>query len=154
MPGPLPKPAHKAQGHRPHAALQILPASAIADKAPPPPAGLLKKTAEQWAAFWMSPVASAADPITDLPAIARLFTAYDELERVGPVFRKQRIVEGSTGQPTLNPLSKYIAQLTTEIVALEDRFGLTPKSRLALGIAIGQAKASLNDLITAVEYDD
>ncbi|MBA2686896.1 MAG: P27 family phage terminase small subunit [Gemmatimonadaceae bacterium] len=152
MPGPLPKPAHKAQGHREHRELQVLPA--ILGITAPPPTGILKKTADRWAAFWDSPVARAADPITDLPAIARLFQAYDELERVGPAFRKARIVEGSTGQPTLNPLAKYIATLTTEITALEDRFGLTPKSRLALGIAIGQAKASLNDLITAVAYDD
>jgi phage terminase small subunit len=123
-------------------------------RAPAPPAGLLKATGARWATFWTSPVAAAADPVTDLPAVERLFRAYDEVERAGRAFRKQRIVPGSTGQPTLNPLGRYIAQLTSEITALEDRLGLTPKARLALGIQMGEARRTLDDLIAQAGYDD
>jgi phage terminase small subunit len=153
MPGPAPKPEHKRQGHRTRPSLAVVPPSPAVD-VPSPPSGLLKVTTGRWEAFWSSPVASAADPVSDLPAIERLFRAYDEVERAGRAFRKQRIVPGSTGQPTLNPLGKYIAQLTTEITGLEDRLGLTPKARLALGIQLGEARRSLNDLINEVGYDD
>jgi P27 family predicted phage terminase small subunit len=133
--------------------MALLPSSAAPD-VPAAPSGLLAVTQARWAAYWGSPVAAAADPVTDLAAVERLFIAYDELTRAGRAFRKQRVVEGSMGQPTLNPLNRYIAQLTTEIMQLEDRLGLTPKARLALGIQLGEARRSLNDLISESGYDD
>jgi P27 family predicted phage terminase small subunit len=153
MPGPAPKPEHLRQGHRKRPALTVSGPSVPVD-VPAPPSGLLKVTSARWDAFWRSPVAAAADPVTDLPAVERLFRAYDEVERAGRAFRKGRIVQGSTGQPVLNPLSRYIAQLTSEITGLEDRLGLTPKARLALGIQMGEARRSLNDLIQEAGYDD
>ena len=152
MPGPVPKLPEKRQRRNKRPEVRVLP---FVGSAPPaPPSGLLKATVARWEAYWASPVAAAADRVTDLPALERLFRSYDEVERAGRAFRRERIVAGSTGQPTLNPLGRYIAQLTTEITGLEDRLGLTPKARLALGIQLGEARRSLNDLISEVGYDD
>lgn len=68
--------------------------------------------------------------------------------------RKDRLVPGSMGQLTLNPLLKYAESLQKEIRALEDRFGMSPKARMALGIAFGEAARSLSDLNRMLEYDD
>ena len=63
--------------------------------------------------------------------------------------RKARLVEGSQGQPRINPLFTTIATMDAEIRQLEDRFGLSPRARLALGIQLGEAHRSLADLNAA-----
>ena len=141
-----------AVGHRDHQVLTLSRPSL--PSVPPAPNGLLKSTELRWAAYWSSPVSSAADPVTDRPALERLFQCYDEHDRVGRAFRKQRTTEGRDGGERVNPLLTYLRYLGVEITKLEDRFGLTPRSRLALGVTLGAAKRSLSDLITEVGYDD
>ena len=51
------------------------------DEIPPVPAGMLKSTQRTWRSYWRSPLAAAADTKTDLPALTRLWTLYDERER-------------------------------------------------------------------------
>ncbi|MGI9043503.1 MAG: P27 family phage terminase small subunit [Gemmatimonadaceae bacterium] len=141
-----------AVGHRDHQVLTLSRPSL--PSVPPAPVGLLKATEAKWEAYWLSPVSSAADPVTDRPALERLFQCYDEHQRVGQAFRKQRTVDSRDGGERVNPLLSYLRYLSLEITKLEDRFGLTPRSRLALGVTLGQAKRSLSDLITEVGYDD
>lgn len=120
---------------------------------PDPPAGLLAETVADWQAFWSSPLATAAVPATDLPAITRLFRLRDERERMARVVRRARIVAGSEGQPRANPLYSQINSFDAEIRQIEDRFGLTPMARLRLGITLGDAARSLADLNAELDGD-
>ena len=53
---------------------------------------------------------------------------------------------GSTGQPRANPLYKQVQEFQAEARQLEDRFGLSPKARLSLGITFAEAASSLDAL--------
>lgn len=143
MPGPLPKPAERRQRRNGRPALA--PLDGRSTLSPEPPGGLLAATRASWRALWASPLASTFVE-SDLPALGRLFDLIDERARVVRVARRSRLVPGSKAQPVTNPLIGYISTLDTEIRNLEDRFGLTPKARLALGIQLGEAHRSLSAL--------
>jgi hypothetical protein len=81
-----------------------------------------------------------------MPALERLWSLYDERDRMTDVIRDQPMTMGSQGQLVLNPLYRQRTALDAEIRALEDRFGLTPKGGLTLGIQYGEAARSLQDL--------
>lgn len=125
------------------------------EPAPPCPrpakGSLLKVTQEMWAEYWGSPVADLVDRRSDLPALRRLFLLYDERERALRSYQAQRHSKGSTGQLIVNPFAKEVASLDGRIASLEDRFGLTPKARLDLGVSFGAAAKSLEDLARKVE---
>lgn len=87
----------------------------------------------------------------DLPALQRLFSLYDEHDRAWRGYRRQRLVEGSQGQPVASPLFGVAMKLDAEIRALEDRFGCSPAARLRLGIHFGQAARTLEDLARDLE---
>jgi P27 family predicted phage terminase small subunit len=113
----------------------------------------LKFTREAWAAYWSS---SLPQLLTDAdhPALVRLFDLYDQRERMARAFRREPFSTGSTGQKIVNPAARELATLDGRIVALEDRFGITPLARMKLGIAIGEAARSLEDLNREFEEDE
>jgi hypothetical protein len=113
---------------------------------------LLKATREDWVEFWRSPLGSLAVP-ADIPAVRRLFTLYDERTRAYNGYRRKRLVLGGNKQQALNPLLAAMGMLDKEIRALEDRFGLTPMARLRLGVALGEAARSLEDLNRGLDDD-
>lgn len=119
---------------------------------PSPPPGLLRITAQAWEDYWRSPVAAIVTSNTDLMALRRLFWFYDESERAMRAYRQQRLVPGSTRNLRLNPVLKAIDP--SAILALEDRFGLSPRSRLELGVILGDAARSLADLNAELDRDD
>lgn len=145
MPGPAPKVANRQRAHQGEARPVVVSLSARARRMPTAPAGLSGSAAEQWQQLWGSPLA-ATFVDSDVPALARLFELRDERMRSLRAARRARLVAGSKGQPRLSPLLGYIAQLDAEIRALEDRFGLTPRARLTLGITLGEAHRSLAQL--------
>jgi P27 family predicted phage terminase small subunit len=114
-------------------------------KRPAAPAGILAVTRSWWGEFWTSRLAALVEA-TDVAALRRLATLYDERERCYRSAQKGRLVEGSMGQMVLNPLYKHLGVLDVEIRQLEDRFGLTPMARLKLGVQFGEASRSLEDL--------
>lgn len=154
MAGPAPKPADRRQRRNKPTALRVMPAGKLGSKTPAPPTGLLATTRAEWKTFWGSELAQLVEQDTDLPALERLFSYYDEHRRAMKMARKERLVVGSKGQTVLNPLLKYTESLAKEIRALEDRFGLTPKARLTLGITFGEAARSLADLNRSLDTDD
>ena len=100
---------------------------------------LLKPVRDSWEAFWQTPELAGLVKPADRAALDRLFRNYDLRERLERIFRKQPFVTGSTGQDVINPAAKEIGSLDGRIIALEDRFGITPMARLKLGIAFGDA---------------
>lgn len=150
MPGSPKKPAEIRQGHPKTAASTAVTLRDEERPIPLPPRGLLKRSRQRWMEYWTSQVAKAADTTADLHRVERWIQAVDEYERVLPIFRKERVVEGSTGQPTLNPLGAYLKTLQTEISKAETELGLTPMARLRLGIVFGQARLTAAELNKAL----
>jgi P27 family predicted phage terminase small subunit len=146
--GPAPKDPEKRQRRNAAKDLAVVSEAAVDVPEPPsPPAGLLKKTRERWADYWSSPVAKLADPVSDLPALERLFALYDDLERSNAAVKKSgHMVTGSQGQAVLNPLLRHIQVTQGEVRQMEDRFGLSPRARLSLNVTLGEAAKSLADL--------
>jgi P27 family predicted phage terminase small subunit len=105
-----------------------------------------ESTVERWVLFWGSPLASQVEP-SDEGAFRRLYWIYDELDRLRQAIEETgRVVEGSQGQPRPNPLYKQVESFQAEARQMEDRFGLSPLSRLRLGITFADAQASLDGL--------
>lgn len=136
------KPPAKRQRGKRTLSLHVAPGAAAVAKTPKPPPGMLKSTRDQWARYWGSSLAQIIELTTDLPALERLFSLYDERRRCHNGYQKERLMQGSTGQRVLNPLGRLIGEFDKEIRAMEDRFGLTPKARLALGITFSDAARS------------
>jgi P27 family predicted phage terminase small subunit len=90
-------------------------------------------------------VAGAWDPVTDLPLLERYFRSISEYETVFPTFQENRLVDGSKGQPAMNPLSNYLAQLGTEMARCEAALGIGPASRARLGLTIEQVRRTALD---------
>ncbi len=54
---------------------------------------------------------------------------------------------GSRGQMVLNPKQRVLQDIEQKLVALEDRLGLSPESRLRLGISAVEHKSKLEAFI-------
>ena len=113
----------------------------------------LKNTKLWWEDFWNSDLASAIDTKSDQQAVYRLATLIDERERIFKQAKKDRLVVGSQGQAVLNPLYSAMLKIDAEIRQLEDRLGMNPKSRISLGIQLGQMKKTLADLNADLEEE-
>ena len=122
---------------------------------PDPPRGLLKVTKDEWIVFHNSPQARLLVP-ADLPALTRLFRLRDDRERARRGLRGEGIVRDGArpGSLVIHPLARYLRNLDADILALEGHFGLTPRSRLQLGIALVHARDGLSDLHRDLEADD
>jgi P27 family predicted phage terminase small subunit len=156
MPGPSPKPGGRRQRRNKSGGtggLQLKPRLELSE-VPAPPKHWLATTRTLWEDYWISDVARLVESGSDSTALTRLFTLYDERERAYRAFRKERLVEGSTGQRVINPLWKAAAIMDAEIRALEDRFGVTPSARLKLGIQFGEMAKNLEDLNAQLNQDE
>lgn len=112
---------------------------------PDPPAGLLDETVAAWVNYWEADVAQVATEV-DVPALRRLFTYYDQHTRAIATALEEPAVRGSTGQVKVNPFYELALKLEAVILRLENELGLTPMSRMRLGIATGEAAASLDQM--------
>lgn len=81
-----------------------------------------------------------------MPALLRLFAMRDQQRRFWEIGLEEPVVMGSTGQHVINPLLKRGDDLEGKIAALEDRFGLSPLKQMSLGVAVGDAHRSLEQL--------
>lgn len=127
----------------------LVEAERVAEVPPPPHQGtgkrLLAETVEAWEAFWGSELATLTK-VSDHPALVRLFRLYDVRTRLERLALASPMVEGSKGQPRVNPVLGEMAALDGRILQLEDRFGLSPAARLKLGVSFGAAARSLEEL--------
>jgi P27 family predicted phage terminase small subunit len=142
--GPVAKPAGRAQGHRKRQpALDVVVSASLV--VPEPPEGLSAPVREAWETFWQSEIAQAVTDI-DLPAVRRLFAYYEQHRRALEVASMELAVPGSKGQLRLNPLADYALKLEQAILRLETELGKTPLARSRLGIAVGQARLTLEEI--------
>lgn len=140
------KPADRRQGRGTADAGRLAPVADMPVQVPSPPARVREDTVERWGEFWRSDIATQVLD-SDHEALRRLFRLYDEIERLWDGIEEMgRVVEGSQGQPRPNPLFKQIESFQSEARQLEDRFGLSPKARLQLGIQFAEAHRGLDDL--------
>ena len=126
-------------------------------KVPKADRGWLTSTGDDWKIFWASDLANLVKD-TDRSAVRRLFRLRDQLmraQRSAVELRRQAmkepVVQGSMGQPVSNPLFRAAEAAAHEALALEgrvlpleDRFGLSPRARLNLGISEQQGLSLLN----------
>jgi hypothetical protein len=140
------------------AVVSIVPALADAGRPPPVPklpgGGTLRASVRDWwVDYWSRPRLADRD---DVASLARLASLYDLRLRAEAAYRKAPSSTGSTGQLVVNPFAKELASLDGRILALEDRFGLSPKSRLDLGAAMGDAAEGLERMNAAIvrAYED
>lgn len=108
--------------------------------------GWAEATVAEWEAWWASDVARMIDVASEAPIVRRLFDLLDQADRFEAEGRLQPLVEGSTGQPTINPLLKHAQALRDEARRDEAVLGRGPKRRLDLGIKFGDAARSLDDV--------
>ena len=149
---PLRKPAEQRQNRiTKDVVVPIRPASVVAS-VPDPDGSWREETAVRWGEFWQSKLAGNVEA-SDEGALRRLFKLYDEIDRLWEAVEATgRVVDGSQGQPRPNPLFKQIEAFQAEARQLEDRFGLSPMSRLKLGVTFADAHlslAALNDRLAA-----
>ena len=143
--GPLKRPESKGHSHgQRQAALTVLPTEELSIPEPPP--RLLASSRSRWEAFWQSPMARHVDRQADMGRLIRWIRAWDEWTRAVNAYRRQRIVEGSKGQPVLSPLAARIDALEQTLARAETEFGMTPMSRLRLGLTAAQGAVTAAQL--------
>lgn len=89
-----------------------------------------------------------------MEAIRRFITYRDEWWRLMEAYRSGRFVEGSPGQIKVNPALDRAMAIEGMLVRLATEYGLTPYARMKLGIAVGQATKTLDDLKREAERGD
>ena len=152
--GPLPKEEGKRQNRRARTNLKLIaqhdPAAVVV---PEPPDGLGETHSDSWAEFWGSELSQLVKA-TDMAAVRRLWSYYQQHEDLTRVFDRSRLVSGSQGQPRLNPALDGLMKLEGAILRLENELGLTPSARLRLGITFADATNSLDALTRKFEVPD
>lgn len=91
-----------------------------------------KRARDYWRHYWRSPVSAAVDLGADAEALRRWMEAIDEVDKLLPACQASPLMKGSMGQLVLNPLFRRLAELNRIIEGMEDRFGVTPRSRFRL----------------------
>ena len=116
---PTPKPSSQRRRRNKDAQPSTLPAAGFSGPIPKLPSkspAWLKLTKDWWTTIWRSPMATRWED-ADVPSLVRLARLVDTVNR-------------SDGQKSW--MGSQQANLLSEIRQLEDRYGLSPKSRASL----------------------
>jgi P27 family predicted phage terminase small subunit len=101
-----------------------------------------------WEAFWSDPVSNATTA-ADHGILLRWVRDQSLYYHASDQFAENPIAVGSTGQDVLSQWHKVMTDAAARIRDAEDRLGMNPKARAALGIALGEARKTLDDLSNA-----
>ena len=146
---------------------------------PAPPRGMSIKLRRQWDQLWRSMVAQLLDRATDGPIIARLFELYALGERLADTLardqRSERAVERAmrsaaadgdadamltaaeaikTIRASCNSTVGARVGVAREVRMLEAQLGLSPRSRLALGVMLLAGRKAMAEATADAEDDD
>ena len=105
----------------------------------------LKESERLWERYWTSSVCQAIEG-ADLTIAEQWITAHDEWKRATRAVRKERTVDGSMGQPVMNPLAAYAKTQADEMRKCGASLGIGPKERVALGLEVGKGKLTAAQL--------
>lgn len=135
------------QGHRRHAQLRSV--NTVPTEAPPPaPGGLSADGAGVWERLWQSKLACAWNRETDLCALTRYVLNLDKWLQYEAMVARVPMVKGSKGQLRANPLATRMDALEGQLRFTEEQYGLTPASRIRLGLEIlERGRDVLEDLL-------
>jgi Phage terminase, small subunit len=124
-------------------------------RVPEPSEHWSNETVAEWNGYWGSDVARLATDET-VPVVRRLHDLRDERRLLFEGIRKSgaRLTLGHKGQPRANPLYRVVLEIDAEIRMLEDRLGLSPLSKLQLGVVLGDAGGALDALNADFEADE
>lgn len=126
---------------------------------PLPPAGLPADLLVRWGQVWTSPIAQLFDPVSDLVAVSRLFTLYALGARLDGLLGQAspevavpgELVEAVAARAVFNSTVGARVRVATEVRMLEAQLGLSPRSRLVLGLTVlagrKAARGSLDDAV-------
>jgi hypothetical protein len=118
---------------------------------------LLPEAARWWRTIWRSRPAAAWDREADLGTLTRYILMFDSWLRLDGLYAAAPIVKGSKGGLVENPAGVAARRLDAALKAFEDRYGLQPRARIALGLAMSEGLATLEDLMGAPgeqDYDE
>jgi P27 family predicted phage terminase small subunit len=110
------------------------------------PRGLLARSRQIWERFWGSELSAHVDRAADIYRVERWIRDVDELERAWRLFRRERFVTGSMGQIRLNTVWKVVQDCESRVAKSEEQLGMTPLARARLGLTLGQAANTLDEL--------
>ncbi len=149
--GPIAKPEEDRQGRHSPIAVATRDDS-DPEVIPEPPKGVKAEVKELWSRLWQTPVGRAWDPDMDGPLLERYArTLHRWINANRDVAALESVVTyGSTGQLVLHPITKYIQDLETQLMRMEDKLGLSPMARARLGLTIAEGEltaAQLNDMV-------
>lgn len=115
---------------------------------PPRPKGMkyLQSTLDAWAALWAEPQAQHLTGVQKVVAL-RWILSFDEWQRALTVVIEAPMVEGSQGQPVANPMMGWVTSREAEMEKCEKQLGVGLKNKADLGLTIGQAKLTAQQLI-------
>lgn len=147
------RPSANPQGHatsrpQPGASLQ-----AAAEAPPPAPSHLTPEAVKVWTEVW-----EAGGAAYNVRTDARLIERYSELTARRLVLLETLTAEGwttvgSQGQQAVHPAARILSDVEGKLQSLEDRLGLSPESRIRLGIATVERESKLSAFMRGQEAD-
>ena len=137
------KPAGTAVDKRNGRRAEIVPAGEASQ--PDLPEGLCPEAEQQWSLYWESAAAGVQTP-ADRGVVLRWVDAVNRYLRLLGEADLQPLVEGSTGQPTANPLYAIAEKALGTIERCEKQMGIGALNRAGLGIAVLTEQKSLADM--------
>jgi P27 family predicted phage terminase small subunit len=142
-----PKPASSRTGH--NSQVQTITRSPLGIETPDAPDQLGQWGSELWHLIWG--LGTGVYQHTDYWVVERWCSLQERRRELLAVISQEGLLStGSTGQPVVHPGLKMVDQIEGRLPNLEAALGLTPESRLRLGIAAVDASNKL-DLFLAEE---
>lgn len=109
-----------------------------------------------WEGIWLTTTAEVWNSDRDLylPALYRWIRLQDQLGLAHRAVQRLPMVAGSKGQMRRNPVFDSIPKLEDMIRRLDDQLGMTPLSRVRMGLPVGGTKESRTPEVAAAELDN
>ena len=140
-----PKPAATRTGHA--STTPTINRSAVAVPTPDPPANLGEIGQGLWTILWG--LGSGVYQTTDQWAIEVFCSLWERRQQLLAVVAAEGLMTvGSTGQPVVHPAIRMVDVIEGRLPNLEASLGLTPESRLRLGITAVESQSKLDKYLS------
>ena len=137
------RPVHDPQGHNTKPVVVTPPPNLLVQDVPPCPAHLNEVGQQVWVDVWAAG-GDAYNVRTDRYVIERYAAMQERRADLMKTLSTGMVTVGSQGQEVIRPESRILMDTEAKLVALEDRLGLNPESRLRLGISAVEHESQLD----------